>query len=292
MSEELIAALYDKVCLLETKIAYMAKRTDEIRSLVGPFAVTFPNGSMLTQTLHGVKFFIDPEDMVIAPQMVVYRQWEADLSNLFIQLCNPDTVIVDVGANFGYFTILAASRIGLGGSGKVYSFEPNPKMAKLVRLNMEVNWSIAPVEFLESAVAENSGDVVLHVPMAHGANASLSAPEDFQSEAVSVKSVRLDDVIPSDVKVDLMKVDVEGHELAVLRGAQEVIRRSPNLHLVIEWSRKQMHEAGVDPREIISLLEDFTPYKIELGSAPLDHPVDFEWLMGQAYADVLLKKKL
>lgn len=289
MSEELIKLLIEKIDEIDSKIEFISNKSNEIRQLVGPFAATFPDGSMLTQTIHGVKFFIDPEDMVIAPQMVVYRQWEADLSNLFLHLCRPDTVFLDVGANFGYFTILAANRIGLSGSGKVYSFEPNPKLAKLVRRNIEINWSMAPVEFHELAVADFSGNVILHVPEAHGANASLSPVEEYACEAVSVGAVQIDDMISSNV--DIMKIDVEGHELAVLRGARQTIARSPNLHVIMEWSRKQMMQAGVDPNEIVAIFDGFAPYRIEVGSSPLDHPESFDWLMAQEYTDVLMVRK-
>ncbi len=186
---------------LEQKLDRALSELHSIRQLVGPFAATFPDGSMLCQSIHGIKYFIDPDDLVIAPQMVVYRQWEAGLSELFGRLCTSGTVVVDVGANFGYFSCLAGSLIGSSGHGRVYAFEPNPKLAKLARRNIEINWSMAPVIFHENAVADFSGSVQLHVPDAHGANASLSRlKEGLQGESVAVEAVRLDDIIPEDVR--------------------------------------------------------------------------------------------
>jgi FkbM family methyltransferase len=288
MSNDDIVLLLEKIDAIERKLELISSRTQEVRQLVGPFAATFPDGSLLTQTIQGLKYFVDPDDLIITPQMVVYRQWEADLSALFQRLCTPESVLVDVGANFGYFTVLGASLIGNKGSGQVFSFEPNPKLAALLRRNLEINWSMAPVTFCEAAVADEAGEVTLHVPRGHGANASLSPPLDMDCEVCQVPAVRLDSELPNDLVVDLMKIDVEGHETGVLRGAREVIARSPNIHLVMEWSQRQMREAGVDPAEIKTMLEGFTPHRIELGSPPLAHPESFDWLMSQEYTDTLL----
>lgn len=195
--------------------------------------------------------------------------------------------MVDVGANIGYFTVLGATLIGNRSTGRVFSFEPNPKLAALARRNLEINWSMAPITFHEAAVADFSGEVVLHIPPGHGANASRSAPVEFDCEERCVPAVRLDDILPSELVVDLLKIDVEGHEAGVLRGAREVIARSPNLRLIMEWSQRQMKQAGVNTAEIVEILDGFTPHRIEIGSTPLAHPESFEWLMAQDYADVL-----
>jgi hypothetical protein len=111
-----------------------------------------------------------------------------------------------------------------------------------------------------------------------------------ESLAVTVAAVRLDDVIPQDLAVDVMKIDVEGHELSVLRGARAVIGRSPNLNLIMEWSRKQMLQAGIDPALVLAELAGFTPHRIELGSAPLAHVETMGWLMEQDYLDVVFAR--
>lgn len=288
--DERIQDLETWLARLEHKLDVVLSKVGEVRQLVGPFAATFPDGSVLTQTIHNVKYFIDPDDLIIAPQMVIYRQWEADVSQVFHHLCRDSSVVVDVGANFGYFSVLAANLISNRGTGQVFAFEPNPKLAELLRRNVEINWSIAPVSIHQAAVADAAGEVQLYVPKGHGANASLSAPENVESLAVTVPAVRLDDVIPQDLAVDVMKIDVEGHELSVLRGARAVIGRSPNLNLIMEWSRKQMLQAGIDPALVLAELAGFTPHRIELGSAPLAHVETMGWLMEQDYLDVVFAR--
>lgn len=291
MSEPDQSELLQALAAMNQRLDHLTRVVNETRQLVGPFAASFPDGSMLTQTIHGLKYFIDPNDLIIAPQMVVYRQWEADISQLFGALCRQDTVVVDIGANFGYFSMLAANLIGPDGSGQVISFEPNPSLCQLFRRNREINWSIAPVTLHEMALGEREDELILHVPKEHGANGSLSAPEGLECTQIPVNVKPLDSVLPGDLAVDLMKIDVEGHEATVLRGAHDVLARSPNLHVILEWSRKQMADAGIEPEEVISLLEGFVPHRIVLGSGPLDHPETHEWLMGQDYTDILFVRR-
>lgn len=283
--------LQDQITALTQRLDEMTRLVRETRQLVGPFAVPFPDGSLLTQTIHGIKYFIDPHDLIIAPQMVVYRQWEADISHLFRSLCRPDSVVVDVGANFGYFSVLAANLIGTGGGGQVIAVEPNPKLCDLLRRNRDINWSIAPLTLHDIALGEAEAELALHIPRERGANASLSAPEGLACDTITVNVRPLDAVLPPGLAVDLMKIDVEGHEATVLRGAREVIARSPDLHLILEWSPRQMQAAGIAPRDVLALLDGFTPHRIVLGAGPLDHPETTEWLMAQDYTDVLLVRR-
>ena len=290
MVEDMQMQIIEKLDSLRQEIAEIKETVRATRQLVGPFVATFPDGSMLAQTIHGVKYFIDPEDMIITPQMIVYRQWESDLSSLFREFCTPDSVVVDIGANFGYFTCLAGVLIGARGNGRIFAFEPNPKLARLLRRNLEINWSMAPIEVREVAVADFSGEVTLYIPRAHGANASLSASDSPDADRVKVEAVRLDDAVPADVVVDLMKIDVEGHEYGVLSGARQIIERSPEIKVVMEWSRSQMAAAGVDPDKIIQYFEGFHCYRIELGSDPFAHRESMEWLLSQTYVDVMFSR--
>ena len=284
---ELLAA----VASMSQRLEVLESIVRETRQLVGPFGVPFPDGTLLTQTIHGLKYFIDPNDLIITPQMVIYRQWEADISNLFRKICYKDSVVIDVGANFCYFSVLAANLIGANNRGQVISFEPNPYLCQLFRRNREINWSIAPVTLHEMALGESEDNLTLYVPVEHGANGSLSAPAGVECKQIPVPVRPLDDVLPADLAVDLMKIDVEGHEASVLRGARKVIARSPNLHLILEWSQKQMEAAGVTPEDVLHLLDGFVPHRIIVGSEPLDHPESIEWLMAQDYTDVLFVRR-
>jgi FkbM family methyltransferase len=238
---------------LLSRLKHVETLVGEIRSLVGPFGTMFPDGTMLVQTIHGLKYFIDPNDEIMAPQLVVYRQWEPDLSRYISSSVTPDTVFVDVGANFGYFTCLAASKIGSNGGGRVISIEPNPAMQRLLKKNIRINWSMGKVEIHDCAITERTGYVDFCVPSGRAANASVATLSSSEEGHFIVPSKSLDELILHD-KVDLMKIDVEGFETAVLRGGRGVIGRSNDIQIVLEWSVAQMKSAGFGVDELLQLL--------------------------------------
>ncbi|MFN8696588.1 MAG: FkbM family methyltransferase [Burkholderiales bacterium] len=281
--------------LSDIKVAHaqqtVSAQLAEIRTLVGPFGVPMPGERMLVQTIHGIKYLIDPHDLIMAPQLIVYRQWEPDLTQYFLSAVDSTTVFVDVGANFGYFTCLAGARIGASGKGSVTSFEPNPKLFSLLRDNCAINWSMCGIQLHEMALAENEGAFDLWVPNDRAANASLTQLDGASPVAVKVKS--LDSVLGNEAVVDIMKVDVEGHEAGVLRGARQVIERSPNINIVLEWSVSQMREANSEPEQMIDLFSELGLAAYQIPRSREEDLVKYrdEELVSTHYANLLLRHR-
>jgi FkbM family methyltransferase len=248
-----------KLTAIEHRLAHLERAVGDVRGLVGPFGVPFPDGSMLVQTLHGIKYFIDPTDDIMAPQLVVYRQWEADLTQFMLASVGPDTVFMDVGANFGYFTCLTAARIGSAGKGSVVAVEPNPKMLALLRRNVSINWSMAPVEVHACAVADRDGYLEFNVPDGRAANAGLvgRAQTVQQGDHRIIVPTKTLAGIAGQRRIDLMKIDVEGFEALVLGQLGPVLEHSPHLAVIMEWSLAQMNAAGFSADDLIALLDRF-----------------------------------
>lgn len=273
----------------------------EVRGLVGPFGVPFPNDEILVQSLHNTKYFIDANDLIMTPQLVVYRQWESDLSAFFIRSVSPDTVFVDVGANFGYFTCLAGSRIGTSGSGRVIAIEPNPRMFDLLTRNIRINWSMAPVETHGCAITPEGQSIDLIIPTNGAANASIKTEGVSQliGGSCTVRHVRGDTVdrIVAGRRVDIIKIDVEGHELHVLDGATKTIGNAPDIHVVMEWSMSQIGEARIDPNAVVDRIESFgfavyrLPESVHVTQAALA-PLRLSRpdLLATPYANIYLRK--
>jgi FkbM family methyltransferase len=288
---ELLSGLSERLKRLETLVG-------DIRSLVGPFGTLFPDGTMLVQTIHGLKYFIDPSDEIMAPQLVVYRQWEADLSRFILNSVTPDTVFVDVGSNFGYFTCLAASKIGRKGAGKVISIEPNPAMQRLLRKNARINWSLGPIEIHDCAVTDKTGFVDFVVPHGRAANASVAGGLTAEGDGRFIVACHSLDELLAGANVDLIKVDVEGFETAVMRGAGNTLRNSTHVHIVLEWSLAQMKVAGFLPEDMLTVMADhgliayrIPPSKFLTEAQWMELKIDMNTLRELQYDNILLRRE-
>ena len=150
--------------------------------------------------------------------------YEVPIQNIFAQHLKTGDVFYDIGANVGFFTIIAAKLVGA--TGKVYAFEPGQGNASSIRHNAELN-NFNQVEVIEKAVSHSSGEGQLLLAQYSGGHAlaTADAPPDLAGE-VTVDLVSIDDLI-AQKKIqppNFVKVDVEGAELDVLKGMTETIK--------------------------------------------------------------------
>lgn len=129
------------------------------------------------------------------------------------RLTDPEDVAVDAGANIGYMTALLSAR-----AARVLSFEPHPEIFKKLATNA-VRWSEA-IELHECALSDTEGAAKLALPETFAENKGVAFISD--SGEVEIRMRRLDAL---SARVDVLKIDVEGHELAVLKGAGDLVGR-------------------------------------------------------------------
>lgn len=123
-------------------------------------------------------------------------------------------VVVDAGAHIGSFSVKVADRVE-----RVYAFEPEPSNYQLLHANALPYPNIKP---LNVALWSSSGSMMLHHNMNHvGAHSLLPLPEGVSDYSIEVQTIRLDDVIED--RVDFIKMDVEGAEIEVLKGAMQIL---------------------------------------------------------------------
>jgi FkbM family methyltransferase len=300
MSEQYLAAIEQRLARIEARTQIIEQYASETRRLVGPWAVTLADGKLLVHTLHSLLMIVDSTDLIITPQLVVYRQWEPELTQLFWNSLRSDTVFVDVGANIGYFTLLAGSRIHAGNPGRVIAVEPNPECCALIERNLAINWSMCDIALHKVAVGAQQGDAWLASPADRAANAHLSRDggEAGGERKFRVPMQTLDALVPDGLAVDILKIDVEGHELAVFDGASRVIAQSPDIRIIMEWSQSQMSSAGVSSQAMQDKLASFglvarrLPTSKSLNDISLENSplIPFEQLSQMAYDNILLTK--
>jgi FkbM family methyltransferase len=162
----------------------------------------------------------------------------------------PGMIAVDVGANIGIYTRYLARRCGP--NGRVVAFEPSPD--NLARLKANVR-NLPNVTVHASAVGDRSGSIPLY--LSRDLNVDHRTYETAEArDRIDVPIVRLDDIFTPGSRVDLLKVDVQGFEGAVLEGARRLISENPLLKAVIEYWPYGLVQGGRDPAALLGLLAD------------------------------------
>jgi polyisoprenyl-phosphate glycosyltransferase len=205
---------------------------------------------------NGARFVWDPEDMRAAPNTAFLDgTYEPQELAVLSGLASNSRVIFDVGANIGWYAIQLARTAGA--DTRVFCFEPVPSThAKLVR-NVGLNELESRIRIFDFGLSDKIGNHEFFLPERSG-SAAASARNLHPDELVAQFSVRLDvmdDLVAREqiARVDLIKCDVEGAELHVLRGAKQVIERDRPV-IFLEMLRKWARHFDYHPNDIILLL--------------------------------------
>ncbi len=230
-------------------------------------------------TSDGHRFFLDAKDHHITLHVLEHGCWEDHVRDALMQILKPGSTFIDVGGNVGLHALFAGSIVGP--TGKVYSFEPLPHLYETLKLNVDVNGMGNIVKPHQLAVSDTEEVKSFSNFRSHSAMSGFTVPQirleifneadNSSVEVIEVNTVTLDKMFAGQ-RVDGLKVDVEGYETLVLRGAKKLIRDNPDIKLIIEWDpllvgRTMGREAMA---ESISFLrsEGFIPY-LALWQQPL-----------------------
>jgi len=255
-------------------------------------AVPVGNDLLLTRVLNSFLMYVEASDMSVTPHLVATGIWEKAISHAFIKHLRPGMTVVDVGANYGYYSLAAACQVG--DKGRVYSFEPNPRTFEVLNKNIEVNWLGRIIRAHQLAVLDSRKEVKLHVLRRFQGSSSLFPPElipepDPPAEQwCSVDAVPLDEIVQE--KVDVIKIDAEGSEPLVLEGMRGILDRSPDLTIFMEIN-VPMIQKTIDPRTFLKKIRElgatmhyFTPWNTL-------EPYDEEKALRFSLFNLLLERK-
>ncbi len=146
-------------------------------------------------------------------------------------------VVFDIGANVGYYSLLAAVLVGAGG--KVYAFEPLPRNIDFLRKHIALN-QLKNIEVIEAAVSAQTGKSSFDL------GASSAMGHISNSGEIEVRLVSLDDMLEQGTlhQPDYMKVDVEGAEFEVLKGARKLLERHRPV-LFLDTHQREAHQPSI-----------------------------------------------
>jgi FkbM family methyltransferase len=168
-----------------------------------------------------------------------------DMTRWARALLHPGGTFLDVGAHAGYFSLLAADRVG--SSGRVCAVEPNPQTFAALKTHLTIN-AVTNVVPLMCGLADRAGSMSLHAPSSgRDYNATMLPRTDWVRFDVAVRT--LDECIRewNVTCVDLMKIDVEGAEPLVIAGGAGCLGRGVVRHAMIEINGPRLAEAGGGP---------------------------------------------
>lgn len=223
----------------------------------------------------GVSFLLDPRDLV-SVSILRGGAWQPEIWESLAASLSEGSVFLDVGAHIGYLSMKAAVKVGA--PGRVISFEPNPETLKLLRENVAVNRAqnviVEPI-----ACTEREQTLTLYAgPPSNTGMSSLAkdnVPVEGSQRLYSVRGRPIDDIVRELklARVDAIKIDVEGAEAIVLRGALATLKRF-HPKIVVEVVKEQLAKLGATPEELAALLRSAGYNQ----SKPLNSPVtDWEW---------------
>ena len=246
----------------------------------------------LTTTKWGAKIYVDTRDTSLAPHIMLEGDWEPWVTNAIATVLqqNKGCVFVDVGANVGWYTLLAAHL----GAARIFAIEPNPRLAMLLRRTVAVNGLRGRAFVRETAAGAAAGKAHLMIDPweAGGAHLYESSPMPAGSYSQLTEPLvavsRLDDeVLPPNPPLAaapvtyVVKIDVEGYEPQVLLGAERLLALRPVLFIE--------HHQSITHQGMLTVLRDdgYTLHHVQHSGHP-GPPLTIEEVMAIDDAETVL----
>ncbi|HEX7724163.1 MAG TPA: FkbM family methyltransferase [Candidatus Paceibacterota bacterium] len=207
---------------------------------------------------NGITLYLDREDIAVSGSLALagFESYETDL---FKQALKPGMKVLDVGAHIGYYSLLAAKAVGP--TGRVISFEPEPRNNALLTKNVAAN-NFKNVMIVDVAASDTVGTHDFYLEKYNKGHHSFGKGSPT-AEKITVTTDSIDNVLKraGDPVIDVMKIDIEGAEPIAFRGMQDTIARSPNLTIFAEIYPSAITRLGGNA---LTFLEQLTSYGFKL----------------------------
>ncbi len=247
--KEFIDRMHERHCVLFEYADYLKRVYTGIRK------IEISNGQVIIATdTHDIKMICDPCDKRIVPiEMLNFGPYEQDVYKIIGELIGSDSVIFDIGANYGWYSLIFSK---IFPNARIFAFEPIPATFNYLEKNISLN-NCDRIKALNYGLSNESGNINFYFYPELSGNASItnvSGREDVQIIPCSVK--RLDEfVLENNVYPDFIKCDVEGAEFLVFQGGYETIKNQKPI-IFSEMLRKWAAKFNYHPNQIISFLKD------------------------------------
>lgn len=217
---------------------------------------------IIARIFSGLKICLDPRDVALVPHLAIDGIWEESMTKAWLSQLAPNQVVMDIGANFGYYGLLAAQQVYSKGQKTIF-FEANPDLIDYIKRTLSINGlhEFCVVENL--AIADKKGNANLTIlddfiacstlhteahldKYLHG-KMPISTAKTVQVSTVTIDEYCLEKNIS---KVDLVKLDIEGFEENAYQGMKNTIATSPNLIVFLEFTAKSYENPAAFYKQI------------------------------------------
>ncbi len=203
---------------------------------------------------------MDKNDSLCLSINGVYEEFETSIVKKEV---NRGDVVIDIGANIGYYTLIFAKLVGE--KGKVFAFEPDPTNFQLLKKNVEIN-GFHNVILEQKALSDNSGKMMLSLNDKNTAGHYLNFENQDTTNSVEVDILSLDEYfLNKNIDINFIKMDVEGAESNVIKGMPNILKNSKDLKMIVEYNPTAIHHLGLNPENYLNLLliNGFSLYNID-----------------------------
>jgi FkbM family methyltransferase len=197
--------------------------------------------------VQGHKMFLDSKDTLRLLYDPVHEPFETEI---VCNLVKRGDVVLDLGANIGYYTLIFAKIVGA--EGKVFAFEPDPDNFSLLKKNIEIN-GYKNVILEQKAVSDKTGTVKLYLSEDNLADHRIYDSHDGR-EFIEIESVSLDDYFENvNDNIDFIKMDIEGAEPAAIQGMRSLLKRNQNVKVITELFPIALSKFGIETSDFLKM---------------------------------------
>jgi FkbM family methyltransferase len=197
---------------------------------------------------------LNPRDPVLS-SAVTFGVYEPFEQKVFRKMCHAGFNVVDIGANVGLYTGIAASQVGPGGM--VIAIEPHPESFKYLSLMCELN-QFANVRKFNVAAGDSQREIELFLTNENMADSRIYDTSG-KRPSIKTKMVVLDDLLKDQKinRIDLIKMDIQGAEGLALAGLHETLKQAKSLVVFSEFWPWGLRQTGIDPFDYLKTFRDF-----------------------------------
>ncbi|MFB0524156.1 MAG: FkbM family methyltransferase [Phycisphaerae bacterium] len=201
--------------------------------------------------VQGHKMFLDSKDSLGLSITGIHEPFETELVKKEIRKRD---VVLDIGANIGYYTLIFAKLVGE--EGKVFAFEPDPDNFALLKKNVQIN-GYQNVILVQKAVSNKTAKIRLYLSEENKGDHRIYDSHEHR-KSIEIEAIRLDDYFKNyNGRVNFIKMDIQGAEGGAIEGMTNLLKKNKSVKIMTEFWPIGLKRFGIDPEEFLKLLMQY-----------------------------------